>query len=64
MIGYDTDYTIVQRTQTACSRLQKNGTHCEEPNITIIPVQKIRSCEGHIIHKNHIDNTTSIMFPL
>jgi hypothetical protein len=63
LTGYDTDYSIVKRTQNACNRLKKKGAECDDPNITIIPTHKIKTCEGHIVYKNHIDNSTSIMFP-
>ena len=61
--GYDTDYSIVQRTQNACARLRKGKAECDEADITIIPAHKIRSCEGHIVHQNHETGITSIMFP-
>ena len=61
--GYDTNYSIVERTQNACALLKKGNAECSEADITIIPVQKIRSCEGHIVKKMHETGTTSIMFP-
>ena len=62
-IGYDTDYAIIKKTQNACNRVRKNASHCDDPNITIIPTHKIQSCDGHIIYKNHVEKSTSIMFP-
>ena len=63
LIGYDTDYGIIKKTQNACNRVKKNGSQCDDPNITIIPTHKIQSCDGHIIYKNHVEKSTSIMFP-
>jgi hypothetical protein len=63
LTGYDTNYDIVKKTQNICEKLKQNGQTCNDVNIAIVPTQKIKTCDGHLVHKNHIDNTTSIMFP-
>jgi hypothetical protein len=63
LTGYDTNYDIVKQTGKVCERLKQNGQSCNNVDITIIPTHKIKTCDGHIVHKNHIENMTSIMFP-
>ena len=61
--GYDTNYSIIKKTEDACNRNSNDNCTCEKPKITIIPTHKIQSCNGHIVYKNHVNNSTSIMFP-
>lgn len=61
--GYDTDYDIVKKTQNACKRKQNKFSKCEEVDVTVIPVHKIKTCNGHIVYKNYKNGATDIMFP-
>ena len=63
LMGYDTNYDIVKKTQLTCQRSAKPGQTCSDPYITMVPTQKIRSCDGHVVYHNRVNNEMSIMFP-
>lgn len=62
IIGYDTDYNIIEKTLNTCNKFKKIKSNCKEPEVTVIPTHKIQSCDGHIVYKNHVEKTTSILF--